>query len=245
MRTRGRRSVSLVVVGAVVTCSVSFALSASALVPTTDSPHVSAALAGTIKTAKGALKAAKYADAIVELKAAEANPQKTAYDEHIINELATVAYVRTNNFPDAAKALEAQLNDGLLVQAEVPARIKAVAQINYHIKNYDKTIQYGTEAIGDGFADDETYTLVAQAYYLNAQYDSVRDFLGQRIESLQTQQRDVPRSYFQLALSSCIKLHDSACVTAYSKRLNGPRDPILLDPMSGRDAILNAKAGRR
>jgi hypothetical protein len=70
MHTRGKRSVSLVVVGAVVTYSSSFALSAAALVPTTDSPHVSAVLAGTIKTANGALKAAKYADAIVELKAA-------------------------------------------------------------------------------------------------------------------------------------------------------------------------------
>jgi hypothetical protein len=55
----------------------------------------------------------------------------------------------------------------------------------------------------------------------------------------------VPRSYFQLALSSCIKLHDSACVTGYSKRLDGPRDPILIDPISGRGAILNANAGSR
>jgi tetratricopeptide (TPR) repeat protein len=242
---RVMRSVSLVVAGAVVICSVSFALSAAALEPTADSAHVSAALAVTIETAKGALKATKYADAIAKLKAAEANPQKTAYDGHIINELATVAYFRTNNYPDAVKALEAQLNDGLLEQAELPARIKAVAQINYHIKNYDKAIQYGTDAIADGFADDEMYTLVAQAYYLNAQYDSVRDFLGKRIESLRTQGRDVPRSYFQLASSSCIKLHDSACVTAYSKRLGGPSDPILIDPIFTRGAILNANAGSR
>jgi hypothetical protein len=40
---------------------------------------VSAALAGTIKTAKGALKAAKCADAIANLKVAEANPQKTEH----------------------------------------------------------------------------------------------------------------------------------------------------------------------
>jgi tetratricopeptide (TPR) repeat protein len=245
MHMRGKRSVSLVVVGAVVICSVSFALSAAPLQPTVDSAHMSAALAGTIEIAKGALKAAKYVDAIAKLKAAEANPQKTAYDEHIINELATVAYVRTNNYLDAAKALEAQLNDGLLEQAEVPEHIKAAAQINYHIKNYDKAIQYGTDAIAGGFADDEIYTLVAQAYYLNAQYDSVRDFLGKRIESLRTQARDVPRSYFQLALSSCIKLHDSACATAYSKRLGGPRDPILIDPIFTRGAILNANAGSR
>jgi hypothetical protein len=86
---------------------------------------------------------------------------------------------------------------------------------------------------------------VAQAYYLNGQHDAVRDFLGKRIERLQTQERDVPRSYCQLILNSCIKLHDSACVTAYSKRLNGPRDPILIDPITSRDSILNANAGSR
>jgi hypothetical protein len=138
-----------------------------------------------------------------------------------------------------------ELNDGLLEQAEVPARIKAVAQVNYRIKNYDKAIQYGTEAIANGFADDEMYTLVAQAYYLNGQYDAVRDFLGKRIETLQTQGQDVPKSYFQLVLSSCIRLHDSACETAYSGRLNGPRDPILIDPILNRGVILDANAGSR
>jgi tetratricopeptide (TPR) repeat protein len=64
----------------------------------------------------------------------------------------------------------------LLEQAEVPARIKAVAQVNYQIRNYNKAIQYGNKAIADGFADDETYTLVAQAYYLNGQHDAVREF---------------------------------------------------------------------
>lgn len=243
MQTRGKRSVSLAVAGAVVTCSVSFALSAAALEPATDSPHVSAALAAPIRTAQDALRATKYADAIAKLKEAEANPQKTAYDEHIINELASVAYVRTNNYPEAARVLEAQLNDGLLEQAEVPARIKAVAQINYRIKNYEEAIQYGTEAIANGFADDEMYTLVAQAYYLNGQYDAVRDFLGKRIERLQTQEQGVPKSYFQLVLSSCIRLHDSGCVTAYSRRLNGPRGPILIDPILNRGVTLDANAG--
>ena len=153
-----------------------------------------------------------------------------------------MAYVRTKNYLDAAKTLGAQLNDGLLEQAEVPARIKAVAQVNYQIKNHDKAIQYGTEAVADGFADDETYTLVAQAYYLNGQHGALRDFLAKRIESLQTQERDVPKSYFQLVLSSCIKLDDRACVTAYSKGLNGPRDPILIDPIFDRRSVCSYAA---
>jgi hypothetical protein len=35
---------------------------------------------------------------------------------------------------------------------------------------------------------------------------------------------------------------DSACVTAYSKRLNGPRDPLLIDPKLRHDSMLQANA---
>lgn len=81
---------------------------------------------------------------------------------------------------------------------------------------------------------------MSQAYYLNSQYDAVRDFLGKRIGSLQMQGRDVPPSYFQLVIGSCVKLSDYACVAAYSKQLK--RGPLLIDPIFKRDATFQADA---
>ena len=114
---------------------------------------VSKDLAKPLKAAQDALTAKKYPEALAKLKEAEANPKKTPFDEHIINELAGVAYARTNNYPEAAKAFEAEINDGFLDEKEVPGRVKAVAQINYQLKNYDKAIEYGNRAIKGGYAD--------------------------------------------------------------------------------------------
>ena len=125
----------------------------------------------------------------------------------------------TNNYPEASKSFEAEINDGFLDEKEVPGRIKAVAQMNYQLKNYDKAIEYGNRAIKGGFADDEMKTLVGQSYYLKGDYKGTLkfydDIIAQQIKAGQTP-KDEP---LQLALSACVKLNDSDCTTKELERL--------------------------
>jgi tetratricopeptide (TPR) repeat protein len=180
---------------------------------------VSKELAKTLKEAQDALAAKKYPEALAKLKDAEGNPKKTPYDEHIINELAGVAYARTNNYPEAAKAFEAEINDGFLDEKEVPGRIKAVAQINYQLKNYDKAIEYGNRAIKGGFADEEMKTLVGQSYYLKGDYKGTLKYYDALIDS-QLKAGQTPKDEaMQLALSACVKLNDADCTTKELERL--------------------------
>jgi tetratricopeptide (TPR) repeat protein len=180
---------------------------------------VSKDLAKPLKEASDALNAKKYPDAIAKAKEADTNPKKTPYDQHIINELLGVAYARTQNFAEASKAFEAEINDGFLDEKELPGRIKAVAQMNYQLKNYDKAIEYGNRAVKGGFADDEMKTLVGQSYYLKGDYKGTLKYydaaIDQEIKAGQTP-KDEP---LQLALSSCIKLNDSECTTRELERL--------------------------
>ena len=180
---------------------------------------VSKELAPTLKAAQEALQAKKFPEALAKLKDAEGNPKKTPYDQHIINELAGVAYAKTNNYPEASKAFEAEINDGFLDEKEVPGRIKAVAQMNYQLKNYDKAIEYGNRAIKGGFADEEMKTLVGQSYYLKGDYKGTLkyydDMVACEIKSGQTPKDEA----LQLALSACVKLNDSDCTTKELERL--------------------------
>jgi tetratricopeptide (TPR) repeat protein len=184
-----------------------------------DKNKVSKDLAPTLKAANDALQAKKYPDALAKLKEAEGNSKKTPYDQHIINELAGVAYAKTNNYAEASKAFEAEINDGFLDEKEVPGRVKAVAQMNYQLKNYDKAIEYGNRAIKGGFADDEMKTLVGQSYYLKGDFKGTLkfydDIIAQQIKAGQTP-KDEP---LQLALSACVKLNDSECTTRELERL--------------------------
>lgn len=173
----------------------------------------SAKLGKPLKEAHDDLNAKKYADAIAKLREAEGIPGKTPYDQHLINDMLGFAYARIQNYAEAAKAWEAELDDGFTPQSEVPTRVRQLAEANYQIKNYDKAIDFGNRAIKGGFADEELKTLVGQAYYLKGDWKNTLRFeeglVEEKIKNGQT-----PKSEsLQLMLSACVKLNDSACET--------------------------------
>ena len=172
-----------------------------------------------LKAAKDAADAKKYPEALEKLKEAEAVPDKTPYDTHVMNELYGYVYVRTQQYPEAAKALEAGLNDGFLEPAEMDSRLKALAQVNYQIKNYDKAIEFGNKVIKSGQADDDMITLVSQAYYIKEDYKGTIKFVDEYNDSLIKQGKQPKEQTLNLGLSSCIKLDDNDCATKALEKL--------------------------
>jgi len=173
----------------------------------------SAKLGKPLKEAHDDLNAKKYADAITKLREAEGIAGKTPYDQHLINDMLGFAYARIQNYAEAAKAWEAELDDGFTPQSEVPTRVRQLAEANYQIKNYDKAIEFGNRAVKGGFADEELKTLVGQAYYLKGDWKNTLRFeeglVDEKIKNGQTPKSEA----LQLILSACVKLNDSACET--------------------------------
>jgi tetratricopeptide (TPR) repeat protein len=182
---------------------------------------VSKDLAKQLKAAQDSLQAKppKYADALAKLKEAEANPKKTPYDEHVINVLAGSAYARTNDYADAEKAFEAQANDGFTEASDLPRIVKAVAQINYQLKNYDKAIEFGNRAIKGGYGDEEVNVIVGQSYYLKGDYKGTLKFFQPLVDGDIKAGRTPKDQSLQLIMSSCVKLDDADCTTKALEKL--------------------------
>src|SRR5215467_10958805 len=70
----------------------------------------SAKLAKPLKEAQDDIKGKKYSEAIAKLKEAEGIAGKTPYDQHLINDMLTFGYIKTNDFPNAAKTMEAEID---------------------------------------------------------------------------------------------------------------------------------------
>jgi tetratricopeptide (TPR) repeat protein len=196
---------------------------AASLVPSlpahADKPTNSAKLAKPLKEAHDDLNAKKFPEAIAKLKEAEGTAGKTPYDQHLINDMLAFAYIKTQNFAEAARAMEAELDDGFTPQSEMGQKIRALAEINYQIKNYDKAIEFGNRAIKGGFAEEQIRTLVGQAYYLKGDWKSTLKF-EEGIADAQIKAGETPKSEsLQLVLSSCVKLNDSACETRALERV--------------------------
>lgn len=180
---------------------------------------VSKSASKPLKAAKDAADAKKYPEALEKLKEADALSDKTPYDQHIINELFGFVYVHTQQYPEAAKALEAGLTDGFLEESEVPNRLKALAQVNYQIKNYDKAIEFGNRIIKAGQGDDDMVTLVSQAYYIKGDYKGTLAFVNEYNDAQIKAGKTPKEQSLNLALSSCLKLDDTECATKALERM--------------------------
>jgi tetratricopeptide (TPR) repeat protein len=210
MKVSARFSAAFILATAVAVAGVLLpAVPAFAQQKQTNSPK----LAAPLKAANEDIKAKKYSDAITKLREAEGIAGKTPYDQHLINDMLSFAYIKTQNYAEAAKTMEAELNDGFVPAAEVPQKVKALAEINYQQKNYDKAIEFGNRAIKDGYADETVRTIVGQSYYLKGDWKNTYKFeegiADAAIKAGQTPSQET----LMLIYSACTKMNDDACMT--------------------------------
>jgi tetratricopeptide (TPR) repeat protein len=213
MKVRAR-FFSTLILGAAVAAITALAPATSAFAQEKEkAPKNSAALAKPLSEANAALKAKNYPDAIAKLKAAEGMAGKTPVDQYIIDQMLAFSYIKTNNLPEAAKYMEAELDSGMVPQSEQPTIVKELAAINYQLKNYDKAIDFGNRAIKGGYADEQTKTIVGQSYYLKGDWKNTlkfeQDIVNSQIKAGQTPTNES----LALIYSACTKLQDEACQT--------------------------------
>lgn len=184
-----------------------------------DKPQNSPKLAKPLKEAHDDLNAKKFSEAIAKLKEADGTAGKTPYDQHLINDMLAFAYIRTNDYGDAEKAMEAEVDDGFTTPAEQPQKVRALAALNYQLKNYDKAIEFGLRAIKGGFAENETKTIVGQSYYLKGDWKNTLHFEEGIVDAAIKGGGSPSNESLMLVLSACVKLDDSACTTKALEKL--------------------------
>lgn len=173
---------------------------------------VSKEIVKPLKAAQDLVTEKKYPEAIEQLKQAEAFAKKTPYDEHIINEIAAMAYLRSgDHLAEAEKAFEALVDDGLTEASEMPIRLKGLAQLNYQLKDYNKAVQYGERAIKEGHEDDDIDVIVGQAYYVKNDYQGSIKFQQDLFDREVKAGRTPSEQSLKLWVSSCANLKDSVC----------------------------------
>ena len=203
--------------GAALVGTVTFVPSGSAVAQ--EKHTVSKELGKPLKAAQDAITAKKFPEAVARLKEADASPKKTPWDQHVINELGAYAYARTGNSAEAEKANEALLTDGFTSQAQMPARVKAVATAAFQAKNYDKALDYANRAVKGGFADDDIKVVIAESYYSKGDYKSTEKFLQPLVDADIKAGKTPKDAQLQIIMSSCDRLENNECSTKALERL--------------------------
>jgi TolA-binding protein len=194
-------------------------LGAGAPVYSAEKQAVSKVAAKPLKAAQDAMKAKRYQEALTKLKDVQALPGKTPYDEHLMNEMLGYVYVKTSQYPDAAKVLEADLDSGFVTGADAAKRVRQLLQLNYQLKNYDKVVALGDRAIKGGYADDEIYTWVGQAYYLKGDYKGAARFIDAYVGSQIKAGKKPKEQMLVLIQNSCTRTNNGDCLQRTLERL--------------------------
>jgi tetratricopeptide (TPR) repeat protein len=207
------------IVGAVIAAAAGLAPATALAADQPAKPTNSAKLAKPLKEAHDDLNAKKYPEAIAKLKEADGTAGKNAYDQHLINDMLAFAYIKTNDFPDAAKAWEAEVEDGFTTGAELQQKVRGLCEVHYQLKNYEKAIDFGQRALKGGYGDDHTKTIVGQSYYLKGDWKGTLKFEEEVVSSAIKAGATPAAEPLQLILSACVKLEDTACQTKGLERL--------------------------
>lgn len=195
------------------------ALAPPALAQKEKEPQVSRELAKPLKAAQDALNAKKYSEAIAKLREADAMSAKKPYDQHLINEMLGFADVKTGDLAGAARAWGPEIDDGFASQSEQQQKIRALAVIEYQLKDYDKAIDFGNRAVKGGFADNDTRTIVGQSYYLKGDMKGTEKFEESLVDG-EIKAGETPKDEtLMLIYSACQKLNDKGCEDHTLERL--------------------------
>lgn len=112
----------------------------------------------------------KDAEALARLKEADAVPNKSTYESYIIEETRAVALIDSGDYAGAVKALDAVLATHVLPPADAAKRRLSLVQLDYRLKDYAKTVAAAQSYYREGGTDPEPRRLMAQSYYLAADY---------------------------------------------------------------------------
>jgi tetratricopeptide (TPR) repeat protein len=156
------------------------------------------------------LKAGKYAEALARLRDAEALPNRTPYEDYLIERLRGSAAVGAGEAATAIKAFEAVLASGRLQSAEKLAILEALANTAYRAKDYPKAIDAADRFFKQGGENGAMRNLVASAHYLSGDYAGVVREMRQRVEAVERSIPTIDETTLRMLAASYAKLGNEA-----------------------------------
>jgi tetratricopeptide (TPR) repeat protein len=131
--------------------------------------EVGAKVGKPLQEALTAGQAKKWDEAVAKLQAAEAVPDKTAFEQYKINQIYSWVYVSQKKFAEAAAYYEKLISSGFLSDSEMETDIKTVTQLYLSTKNNAKAMEYLQRWLRAHPDDKDMTYVLAQLQYQSGQ----------------------------------------------------------------------------
>ncbi|WP_312520006.1 tetratricopeptide repeat protein [Massilia sp.] len=183
---------------------------------------------------KQLMDAKNYTEVQNRVTQAEAVPNRTPYEDYVLNRMKLSLGSTTNNNAIAMPALEAVINSGRLTPAEQTNFIEALANMHYNAKDYPKAIEWFKRYQKESSTPEKVQGSLVRAYYLSGDNAGAKALLLPSIEAAEKAGRTPSEEDLRLLASAAIKQKDDAAYLVALEKLaaNYPSDEIWVDVLS-------------
>lgn len=172
-----------------------------------------------LQAAQELMKEKKFKEALAKVREAEAVPNRTAYENFIIDRMRGSAAAGSGDDQLAATSFESVVASGRLPAADQLRVIQAIAGTYFKMKSYDKSASWAARYLKDGGTDPSMQELLINSYYLNNDFTAASSELKTLIDADEKAGRTSSELHLQLLLACYQKLGNSAGSGAVLERL--------------------------
>jgi tetratricopeptide (TPR) repeat protein len=173
-----------------------------------------------LQDAQGLIGAKKFKDALAKVKEAEAVPNRTPYENFVIDRVRGSAAANDGQDELALSSFESVVNSGRLAPADQLKIVQAIAVTYYNkLKNYPKAALWATRYMKDGGTDPTAQDLLINSHYLGGDYASAAAELKKLIEGDETTGRTTSEQHLLLLLTCDQKLKDANGASSMLEKL--------------------------
>jgi tetratricopeptide (TPR) repeat protein len=172
-----------------------------------------------LQAAQALIKQRKGREALAEVAKAEAAPNRTPYENFLIQQMRGSAAVVAGDSDAAIKAFEAVLASGRLSGRQTTPIVQAVAVAYYQKKDYANAAKWTQRYFKEGGSDAQMRTVLLQSYYLGNDCNSVSKMLGSALEEGGANGRKPTEEELQILANCYLRQKDTAGYVAAIERL--------------------------
>ena len=128
--------------------------------------QVRAEVGKPLQAARDLIKQQKYKEALAKLKEVEAVPNRTAYENLLIEQMRASAAMQAGDLATASKSTQFLINSGKLSATDQGRFAAGLASLYYREKNYAEAAAWAQKAAAANPGDKTMRGLMIQSYFL-------------------------------------------------------------------------------
>lgn len=168
---------------------------------------------------KELMTAKKYDDVQANITAAEALPNRTPYENYIIDRMKLALGSSTNNDKMAMTSLEAVINSGRIDKKDNAEFIQALANYHYNAKDYAKALEWFKRYQKEAPEPAKVQRPMSRAYYLSNDFANAKVELEKIVAAAEASGKAPELDDLRLLASANAKMKDMASYSANLEKI--------------------------